>query len=237
MRTAESKAGPARNASEFTTSQDQPGRRPLFVEDGIGGHAAIRFDGQRRFLHLPGSPITSPDCTILAIVTDRGAAGHREIVSNWSAADGNIGTSIFLGLTAEAQVRWTDQFADAGTIRNRERPFLITSSQGERGAFVHQNGRLLGEHSPLTDRRIDTPWVIGQQGNINGEYWHGDLACLLIYDRQLSAEELRLTSEWLLNRYQIPSEVSEDNPQDPETLAWASLAVVLFNTNEFLYVD
>ena len=34
-------------------------------------------------------------------------------------------------------------------------------------------------------------YVIGQQGNIDGEYWAGDIAEIMVYNRQLSAEELR----------------------------------------------
>ncbi len=85
---------------------------------------------------------------------------------------------------------------------------------------------------------MDTPWVIGQQGNIDGEYWVGDLAELVVYNRELSESErnaaIRYFGDgiWIadLEEHQIV-EVS------PEVQAWASLCLVLFNSNEFAYID
>jgi hypothetical protein len=43
----------------------------------------------------------------------------------------------------------------------------------------------------------------------------------------------------LMDRFAIPLDQTEGEapPPEPEALAWASLCVVLFNSNEFLYVD
>ena len=81
--------------------------------------------------------------------------------------------------------------------------------------------------------------MIGQQGNIDGEFWHGDIAELLVYRRQLAPAEL--TSLWaeLSEEYGITLSDSSNLPalRTPESLALASLCHVLLNTNEFLYVD
>ena len=80
--------------------------------------------------------------------------------------------------------------------------------------------------------------MIGQQGNINGEYWKGDIAEIRIYNRSLSDEERCLVEADLAERYGldlVPMEIPEK--VSPEILALASLCHVLMNSNEFLFVD
>ncbi|MEW4529199.1 DUF1553 domain-containing protein [Maioricimonas sp. JC845] len=222
-------------------SQPEADHRPVLVGDAISGQPAIRFDGQRRFVTLDGSLLTDDACTIFAVVTDTGPAGHREIISNWSGRDGNSVSSLFLGLTGTDSVRFSDNFAPAGTIDRSQGPLLLTAVNSSDGAAVWQNGTELGRRSqPLAPRRLDTPWVIGQQGNIDGEYWTGDIAAIRVYDRALTDDERHRVWNELIDRYQLPAEIAETEkrePHDPELLAWASLCVVLFNSNEFLYID
>jgi hypothetical protein len=213
--------------------------RPRLVANALQGLPVVRFTGDGRFLNLAGTVLSGPYFTIFAVVSDRGSPGHRTLLSNWSGKDGNSTRSIFLGLTGERTVRLSDQFASAGEIADRERPFLFTAVSGSQDAAVYLQGVLLASlGAPLSDRRLDTPWVLGQQGNIDGEYWNGDLAELLVFDRELSETERRQVEHDLAVKYGLPrSEAKPNEPPDAETLAWASLCLTLFNTNEFLYVD
>jgi hypothetical protein len=84
--------------------------------------------------------------------------------------------------------------------------------------------------------------VIGQQGNINGEFWHGDIAEVIVYDRALAGDELQDVWNYLRARYDLQpventSSISPTVSDDPEYLALVSLCHVLLNSNEFLYVD
>ena len=220
-------------------SQAAAARRPDVVEKGIGGQPAIRFDGKRRFLTVQGKLLTKEACTIVAIATDQGPAGHREIISNWNSSN-NSTTSIFLGLTAEKNVRFSDVFNPAGQVVDRQKPFMLTAVNSSTGAAVYQNtGELAARASQLGGRNLKTPWVIGQQGNIDGEYWHGDVAEILVYDRALEKPELQQVWNVLIARYMLPARVKAtlQKPADPQLLALASLCHVLLNSNEFIYVD
>jgi hypothetical protein len=75
------------------------------------------------------------------------------------------------------------------------------------------------------------PYVIGQQGDINGEFWNGDIAELMVFDRALSEIERMQVWNMLSSRYGIASLPT------PEEKALASLCHVLLNSNEFVYVD
>ena len=197
------------------------------------------FNGQGQFLKLSGALLDAQECTIFAVVNDRGESGHREILSNWNGAAGNAGTSLFLGLTDKNTVRFSDAIPDGGQIVDQRNPFVITAINGsDRSAVFLNGGELASRENRLPPRNLSTDWVIGQQGNINGEYWNGGIAELRVYARAMSDDERLSVEREMLADYKIPSAAPPAKKLlPPETLALASLAHVLLNSNEFLYVD
>ncbi len=224
------------SGEQHSASQSEPARQPLFVRDAAHGRPALQFDGQRRFLHLNGQVLTSQSFSIFAVVTDRATTkSHREIFSNWNGAAGNAGSSLFLGMTGEDTVRLSDDFSGVGHVARRAEPFLLSGFNGPSGATVHQNDlALASKGGPLGPRTLTTAYVIGQQGNIDGEYWHGDLFELLVYNRDLSERDRLAVQRHLSEKYHLPR---SNTSHDPDFLALASLCHVLLNTNEFAYVD
>jgi hypothetical protein len=220
-------------------TQSELARGPLLIESGVKGRPVVRFDGSQRFLDIDGPLLKTAECSIFAVVSDKHSGGHREIVSNWRRGE-NVGTSVFLGLTGDRQVRFSDAFSSAGSIVDRDKLFVLSAINSANGTEVFQNATRTGRsESALPNRKLDTSWVIGQQGNINGEYWNGDIAELLVYDRALSTTERRQVWSVLLERYQLPTFVRQvpSAESSPELLALASLCHVLLNSNEFIYVD
>ena len=212
-----------------------PELAPLKKLEGLGGRPAVQFAGERQFLHLAGRVVAGKEATIFAVATDRGAGSHREILSNWNGAAGNSTTSLFVGTTGKGLVRVSDDFTTAGELTDPAGPFVLTVSLGNQGVAVWQNGRELARRSTnISPRNLETAWVVGQQGNIQGEYWKGELAELIVFDRELTDAEREAVGRYLRSRYDIPA---EEPPPEPVDLGLASLCHVLLNTNEFLYVD
>ena len=179
--------------------------------------------------------------SIFAVASDKGPASHREIISNWDGSKGNSIFSVFLGLTKANTVRFSDAFNSAGLVVDRRKPFLLTAINGDSGANVYQGMTPIGTRGQtITSRRLDTAWVIGQQGTIDGEYWNGDIAELLVYDRELNESERVGVWKELIARYKLTATVDQ-HPKVAEMSArlkaMASLCHVLLNSNEFLYVD
>ena len=218
----------------------QAKHEPLLLRQAWNNQPALRFDGEDDYLELQSAPLHSPYCTIVAVARNESQTGHREIISNWRA-DANVGTSVFLGLTAERTVRFSDAFANAGQIPEPTQPFILIAINEPGHAAVYCNGELLAElPHELPGRRLDTPWVIGQQGNIQGEFWQGDIAEILLYDHPLDAAarqtlELQLATTYGITLRSTPS--SSPLRPAPELIPLASLCHVLMNSNEFLYVD
>ena len=212
--------------------------QPALVKKGFGGRPTLRFDGLGRFMYIAGQVLDAQPHTIICVVSDETDSGHREVLSNWNGAAGNATTSLFLGLTGDNNVRYSDAFAAAGDRSDRRNPFVLTAVNGSEVAAVFQNGRLLKSAPTLVRRRLDTPWVIGQQGNINGEFWNGGIAEIRVYNRDLTDRERRSVEVELAEHYGLSlSPFDQPTPPSPETLALASLCHVLMNSNEFLFVD
>ena len=218
-------------------SQNVEAARPLFMGEAINEKPAVRFDGKGQFINLAGQVLSAQNFTIFAVVNDLGSGSSREIFSNWDGKAGNSTTSVFLGATGASTVRFSDDFSRAGELASRDRHFVLTAVAGKENAIVYQSTNVLAEKgSPLNIRNLATAYVIGQQGNNNGEFWTGDIAEIVVYNRELAEQERRLVWSYLFGRYAIKVDALPP-PPDPETLALASLCHVLFNANEFIYVD
>lgn len=214
--------------------QGESTTRPLFVKSGLHGKPTIRFNGQGQYLKLTSTPLSDQSFTIVTVANDSSEdQGHRELISNWNSR-GRSTNSLFLGLTKGGVVRLSDKFSNAGKINDRKLPFILSALNSNESASTFQNGARLAESTPLQSRIVASPWVIGTQGNINGEFWHGDISEILVYNRRLTEPELRQVWGYLSNKYgiQLRADLSS-----PDRLALTSLCHVLLNTNEFIYVD
>ena len=232
------KSVPDLSGHQHHAAQLSSDARPTLIAQGIGGKPALQFDGAGQFVHLAEGILSDPLCTIVCVVSDEHEGGHRTLLSNWSGRDGNSTTSLFLGLTDEKTVRFSDAFGAAGEIVDRSQPFILTAVHGLDSATVFQNGQLLKSSAGLSKRRLDTPWVIGQQGNIDGEFWKGKLAEIHVYDRALADHERRSVESQLAEHYGIQIQPREvETEMDIQSLALGSLCHVLMNSNEFLFID
>ena len=228
------------SGEEHHARQDESGRRPRLIRDAIAGHPALRFSGEGDYLSLEGEVVNSQSNTIIAVASDRsGLVSHRGIFSNWNGSAGNSTTSLFLGLTGKGTVRFSDDYRSEGGIEQPGDAFVLAASTGSGGSVILYNGSVIASRSSSLSRRtLGGSYVIGQQGNIDGEYWTGDIAEILVYNRQLSAAELQRVGGLLAEKYSVPF-ASRGSVRDPgpELRALASVCHVLLNTNEFLYVD
>ena len=214
--------------------------QPVLVPNSDSGQPAIHFDGQGQFLSLEEELLPNAICTMLAVVTDTAQRpGLREIISNWQRQENSV-TSVFLGLSDTDAVRFSDNFAAVGKIRNRQQPFLLTARNSNADVRIWQNRVTIANRAQsLTGRKFGTEWVIGRQGNLDGEYWNGTIAELMVFDRALSDAELEVLWSRLITKYELPElpNPADERDESPEHRALASLCHVLLNSNEFLHVD
>ena len=224
-----------RNAvsDDHSVAQPKANARPHIVRDALNGHDVVRFGGGQ-FLIFEGHVLTSQLFSVFIVLNDRSnEVSHRTIFSNWKSSTNNTSTSAFLGFTGRSTVRFSDDFSNSGDLEGPAGHFLLTAISGERDAIVYHNDTILGQkRAKLAERALNAPYVLGRQGELAGEYWQGDIAELLVYDRQLNDGERTAVWRYLNARYDLDA-----STHDPQELALASLCHVLLNANEFIYVD
>lgn len=124
--------------------------------------------------------------------------------------------SVFLGTTgspATPKVRFTDNFGGAtdpqnpqtgaGNITTPMQAFVLSAISNSNNAQIYQDGNLLSQHNaPLTSRDLSSPFYIGKQGTFaGGEYWQGDIAAILVYNKALNASEQTQVLDYLNSKY------------------------------------
>lgn len=182
------------------------------VPGQLNGLPVIRFAGGQ-FFALAGPAISSPAFTIVVVARDlRTDANFRELISNWDAPSGNQGTSVFFGTTGlnPVRARLSDDFGGAdqsqtgvGVVAEPTQYFLLSGVNGPAGVAVYQNTTAIATRAtPLTSRNLGGVYYVGRQGSGTfDEYWRGDIAEMLVYNRELSASELDRVWESLQLKY------------------------------------
>ncbi len=220
---------------EFFLASPANENRPVYRDRGDRELSHLMFDGNQRYLVLNGSPIQSDGFTIMAVIRDRDDTGHRQIFSNWNGSAGNSVTSFFLGLTGEGRVRVSDDFTTQKILGPRHSWHVLAAVVSSEDVKVFVDGELLEQLGRgLSPRNYSGSYVIGQQGNIQGEYWNGDIAALSLFAEALPDEDMKKVMQPWCQR--IGVEVKRES-YNAEVLALASLIQVMVSSNEFLYID
>jgi hypothetical protein len=221
--------------------QDQSGQNHHARQEKVEWRPSLKrksiwFDGNNRFLQIDGELLTSQDMALFAVVSDQSSNNsHREILSNWNR-NSNVTTSVFLGLTGTNTVRFSDNFPNAGKIKEPNKLFLLSAFHDTYGATVSQNRIQIGrKDASFSKRNVKGSFVIGQQGNIDGEYWHGEIREIMVFNRALSEDERKGIEIDLMKRHALQQQTKM--VRDPNHLALASLCHVLLNANEFIFID
>ena len=222
----------------------EPKGGPVFVGDALNGQPAIRFDGKHDWFSLTGQVVTSSQYTIIAVINDRSRVGHRNLIGNWDGSKGNSTTSVFLGTTGSEsgrQVRFTDDYANDLGLKNPHEHFVLTAVSEPSNARVFRNTPQIGEKgTAIAARKYDTAWTVGRQGVLDSEYWHGDMAEILVYNAALNENDRARVWRYLGQKYSLSDLESEPKPlsaAEAHRLALVQMCRVIFNLNEFVYAD
>jgi hypothetical protein len=207
------RSGHAHDATSY------PDQAPTVMRHGLNGLPVAVFGGHQ-VMGIAGQILDSQEFTIIAVVSDKstpGAQGYREILSNWST--GTTVSSVFLGTIwypidtkTTDRIRFTDAIGGAdqgqtgqGNIHKPSHAFVLTATSTASDACVYVNTRkayCLG--APLPTRDLSQPFVIGRQGaNFDNEYWVGDMAEILVYDKALSASQRNTDITYLAAKWGI----------------------------------
>ncbi len=192
--------------------------RPSFYTET--GYAAMRFDGERRFLSLSGLDRSYKDITIFVVALPFANAGEfraflalnqtgkNDYVSGLTIDQGPGNSSRFQSVNVEGvgfggAVNLLREAADFGNLQR----LCITSTIGNNGTALRINGKVSGRRNRGESTLKMDQITVGARFYNNGGpadirgFLDGDISEVLIYDRILTDAEREQVDKYLISKY------------------------------------
>jgi hypothetical protein len=223
------------NLSAEDAVQGDEEARPKLVRDALNGHAAVRFDGKSDFL-LTTPLETTDDQTVLLVCQYSKTAYDKDRIWGGQILNYDGPPSRYLSDTLEPGVLQIGEplleeefkptlltgqvfagFIGSATVEagrvdatqvGADVPIIVSYVYdfGNGRAELRINGHLHGEGRAFAPQGITSRKIIGRHAWMQN-FFHGDLAELLIYNKALSPQELAETTAYLAERYAITLDV------------------------------
>jgi hypothetical protein len=209
--------GATNNTAAENVAQTIAARQPLWVQSGMNGRPVIRFDGIDDKLENTTNNLLTPgvDRTIIVVGdgNDAGSGGTPVTLRQTAgvfAAQLALTNGTFYTYT-DAQVR---NITSANLLSTVQQPFLSIHRTSGTTLSLDVNGtnRALSGNPIANWESGGTGFTIGgrndQSLTVNGpgwQIWNGDIAEVLIFNRNLSPTELADVSTYLNQKYALPS--------------------------------
>jgi len=177
------------------------------LENDVGYDAAdggsLSFDGVDDYATTGNIlvPTSSSSYTVSVwCYRNRNNVGYEELLSQWTSA--NVNQSFFFGFD-NSYVRFTDNWNN-----------IVVSGAGNTGvwmnlvgvyttsnAYIFLNGNLSATRGSGFSYYGTGAFVMGRQGELDSEYFSGNIAQVSIYNRALTAQEVLQNYNALKGRY------------------------------------
>ena len=163
---------------------------PLF---DVYNKGALKFDGSNDYITTGVSSIvpTSTAAYTVSVWCYRNTnnSSYKELLSQWTNA--NSGNSFYFGFE-NSNVRFTDNWqpVTVSGAGNTNVWMNLVGVYTVSNAYIYLNGVLAATKGSGFTYTGTGPLIIGRQGELNGEYFDGNISNVLIYNRALSATEV-----------------------------------------------
>jgi len=173
--------------------------------DAINGQPALRFDGEQNMLEvaLDINPKVMPNVTVATVFTSqtedasklRKVYGHDKGGYGRAAGLDNRGDKNFGLFTGIGVLGYFDLKAS--------QPYLLVDEYSPTSFSGWVNGALTLDKVKVAHGEGLTNFYVGGSGTSYQEFWKGDIAEVLVYDRVLGDSERKQVEDYLASRYKI----------------------------------
>jgi hypothetical protein len=196
--------GLSNNIAAQNVTQATGSRQPVWIADAIHGRPAIRFDGGNDLLNNTVDNLLAPgtDRTIVVVgdAHDEGEGGSLVTLRR----NGPVFNAQIAGPNTYV---YTDGVAvnilAANLLPTIRSPFVSVHRVSGNTLTLDVNGQTKTSGTIQAFENGATGFTIGNREDHNSQHWHGDIAEVLVFDRQLSQNELRALNSYLNSKYQI----------------------------------
>ena len=213
----------ANNVTPDNVAQNDPDRRPRWVDRAINGRPAIQFDGGDYLNNTANNLVAAGDARTVFVVgrlEDRATGATVFAFRRSTSADkplfgvnlyaGGDPPSMFLVYTDGSHGNRNTPIAEPNVaLEAIRRPFISThrSAGSDHTIGVDLNGVPLKINSAAKvsiEGGLDG-FTVGGSENLPDAGWRGLIAEVLIYDRELKADERKQVGSYLATKYGIPN--------------------------------
>lgn len=181
------------NAIDYSEQRDHGWERNGLTptSDRFGNeNAAFNFDGIDDYISTDSIivPVGGNGYSISLWFNANTLAGTLEFLSQWTNANAN--NSFFLGLENQ-NIRFSDSWSSVpvGGLQTGKWYHMVAISASD-NAYLYLNGALVATKGSALAYTGLASFVIGQQGDLNMEYFNGKLDDIKIYNRILTPDEI-----------------------------------------------
>jgi hypothetical protein len=167
-------------------------------------NGTVKFDGSNDYITTGVSGIVPTSTTAYTVSVwcyrNTNNSSYKELLAQWTTA--NSGNSFYFGFQ-NSDVRFTDNWnpitvAGAGNTNvwmNLVGVYTVSN------AYIYLNGSLAATKGSGFTYTGTGPLIIGRQGELDAEYFDGNISNVLIYNRSLSATEVSQNYEAQKSRF------------------------------------
>jgi competence protein ComGC len=198
--------GNANAASRNNAEQASTINRPKFYTEVFNGSIpGIRFDGENDFMTFNGSQLIGNSYTIFVVEQRR---ANSNLLMFLGGTDSANNANLNVGYASDASIRHSHYGANTNdfTIPAFSSPkpaihtFLFNKVAGQK---YWQNGGVSPEDSSGTFTTAISSFNGSAIGRYLGNYFHGDIAEIIIFNRALLTEERQIIETYLSQKYGI----------------------------------
>lgn len=195
------------NIVRNNATQSTDDYKPLFKERVInGGISAVRFDGSDDYLEFDGTKLINTGYTIF-VVEQRRAAVSSGISPLMGGTTGSANQNLHLIYRYETTMRFGQYSNDMDyTIGSYTTPtprihtFLLSTTDGKE---YWLNGGDSADASSSSQTDTLTSYTSSALGKYLSNYFNGDLAEIIIFNRSLTTTERQAIESYLSKKYNI----------------------------------
>lgn len=183
--------------------QSDPDRWPTRIDNAVGGHPALAFDGENDVLvsSLDINPSVNPDITVFVVFDSRtGDPVHRKLFGH-----DNGGFDRAVGLDSRSSKNLVFFGGRRGRTRSivdieADRWYLLTMNYTQATASAWVNGDQVADSVAVNNGRGESVTMIGNGGSGSAEWW-GSIAEVIVYGESVPNAKRQAIERALMEKY------------------------------------
>ncbi|GJL86117.1 MAG: hypothetical protein DHS20C02_18920 [Micavibrio sp.] len=228
-------------------SHGTPARQPTYNAGAKNGNGTITFDGGDALFatdaSIPSLDLSTNGFTLFAIVDTATSAGNRIIINKESSYEIGVNAGqIQAAINTVAGGNW----AWGGTANNALSTtwHIVGFEHANTTWRFHQDGNVTEEIVPANNQTGNiTPtndiFTVGARGaaSPNGSWFLGDMAEVILFNRELTSDEYHDVENYLANKWGIATTNATPTEVTSNTAYFSNAGTITLDTSLLSYTD